>query len=341
MLLCIKREAKMDAKITKQRLTRMLSYDWLKIVGVAAALILVWVLVFTMTATRITPAQQFTVFNYTENATLTDEFYNAYSKAHGDGVFSYEVIETNVNDMTTSGEYAGTILETRVATDEGDIMFVANRPDESTATTNEAGETVYERTQIQTILRAYPTNFYDLDTYFANMKTYLDGYYNGDLVNGKLDEEKVKMDFENRVRANKDKRFKKAEQIEQGKADEVARIQKYRDAYVAFQGYLQAGLVEFVGVELKNENGEAVISGNYALNICPDESKMNKLKDYTFYYKTEKTTAEDGSEVEEKRKTAQDMSVMFFKMSGVEASFEYETLLFLNYMIELSRTDAA
>ena len=331
----------MDAKITKQRLTRMLSYDWLKIVGLAAAMIIVWVLVFTMTATRITPAQQFTVFNYSDNATLTDEFYRVYSKAYNDKVFSYEVIELNANDMTTSGEYAGTILETRVATDEGDIMFVANRPDASTAFTNDAGEVEYERTQIQTIFRGYPTNFYDLDTYFDDLKTYLDGYYNGDIEKGTLDEEKVKTDFENRVRKNKDKRFKKAEQIEQGKADEVARIQKYRDAYLAFQGYLQAGLVEFVSVELKNANGEVVISGNFALNICPDESKMNKLKDYTFYYETETVTAEDGSPVEEKRKTAQDMCVMFFDMPGVEDTFEYETLLFLNYMIELSRTDVA
>ena len=330
----------MDAKITKQRLTRMLSYDWLKIVGIAAALIMVWVLVFTMTATRITPAQQFTVFNYDSNATLTSDFYNVYQKAHNDKVFSYEVIETNVNDMTTSGEYAGTILETRVATDEGDIMFVANRPDEASAIKNEAGETVYERTHIQTIFRAYPANFYDLDAYFENMKTYLDGYYNGDIENGTLDEEKVKTDFETRVRANKDKRFKKPAQIEQGKADEIARIKKYRDAYVAFQGYLQSGLVEFVKVELKNEKGDVVIDGNFALNICPDESKMAKLKDYTYYLKTETTTDENGEQVEEKRKTAQDMCVMFFKMKGVEATFEYETLLFLNYMIETARTDA-
>lgn len=331
----------MDAKITKQRLARMLSYDWLKIVGFAAVLILVWVLVFTMTATRITPAQQFTVFNYHANASLSNGFYDTYTKAHSDGVFSYEVIETNVNDMTTSGEYAGTILETRVATDEGDIMFIPNTPDLSSATTDEAGNTVYQRSHIQTVLRGYPANFYDFDDYFAEMKAYLDGYYNGDLVSGALDEEKVKADFENRIRENKDKRFKKDVQIEQGKKDEIARIQKYRDAFVAFQDYLQAGLVRFESVELKNENGEAVISGNYALNICPDESKMSKLKDYTYYLATETVTAEDGTQSEEKRKTAQDMCVMFFKMKGVEKSFEYETLLFLNYMIENCRTDAA
>ena len=57
----------MDAKITKTRLSRLLSYDWLKIVGVIAGVILVWSLIFTMTATRITPAQQFHVLNYVGN----------------------------------------------------------------------------------------------------------------------------------------------------------------------------------------------------------------------------------------------------------------------------------
>ena len=37
----------MDAKITKTRLAQMLSYDWLKIVGCALAVIFVWVLIFT------------------------------------------------------------------------------------------------------------------------------------------------------------------------------------------------------------------------------------------------------------------------------------------------------
>ncbi len=46
----------MDAKITKKRLGAMLSYDWLKIVGVAAAIIVVWMLIFQMTATRIMPS---------------------------------------------------------------------------------------------------------------------------------------------------------------------------------------------------------------------------------------------------------------------------------------------
>ena len=45
----------MDAKITKKRLNILLSYDWIKIILLAVAAILVWSLIFTMTATRVTP----------------------------------------------------------------------------------------------------------------------------------------------------------------------------------------------------------------------------------------------------------------------------------------------
>ena len=110
----------MDAKITKKRIGRLLSYDWIKIVALAVAAIVLWSLIFTMTATRITPAQQFTVFNYRCNRTLTDTYYDSFDSALSgkNKIFSYEVIEGTTNDLTTAGEYASTLLEARTATEE-------------------------------------------------------------------------------------------------------------------------------------------------------------------------------------------------------------------------------
>ena len=85
----------MDAKITKLRLSRMLSYDWLKIIGTAAAAIVVWVLIFTMTATAITPAQTFTVGNYLGNVTFSDEFSKAFNNAYNDNVFTGEILDVD------------------------------------------------------------------------------------------------------------------------------------------------------------------------------------------------------------------------------------------------------
>lgn len=54
----------MDAKITKQRLGLLLSYDWIKILGICAAAVLVWALLFTTMATRATNGQSFEMYLY-------------------------------------------------------------------------------------------------------------------------------------------------------------------------------------------------------------------------------------------------------------------------------------
>ena len=139
----------MDAKITKLRLSRMLAYDWLKIIGTAAAVIIVWVLIFTMTATRITPAQTFTVANYIGNNGLTSGgFSKSINQAFSNNVFTGEVMEFTTVDLTTAGDIAGQLLEARVTTNEGDVMFVSQQPNPDTAytvqTTDENGQTVEE-----------------------------------------------------------------------------------------------------------------------------------------------------------------------------------------------------
>ena len=336
----------MDAKITKKRLAGMLSYDWIKIVALSVAAIIVWMLIFTMTATRITPAQQFTVFNYYCNGALSNTDFSAtYAKAFSDNVFSYEVIETNYNDLVTSGEYASTILQARVSTDEGDVIFIPNIGDEDTQTTDENGETVYESTYLETFFSGYYTSVFNLDPeaedgYFKRMENYLNGFYGGDYENGTLDEEKVKSAFVTRIEKNKDKRFKKEAQIEQGKADEVERIKKYRDALVAFYGYLDEGLVAFTEVAATNGNGDTVRQGKYALDLCPNTDTMGGLSKQ-FYYMTTEDYVSDGETKSRSVRSAKNMNVMFFNMSGTEDSFEYESLLYVNYLIENCRTKTA
>lgn len=335
-----KAENKMDAKITKKRLARLLSYDWIKIVALAIVAILVWYLIFTMTATRITPAQQFTVFNYRCNRTLTDTYYDSFDSALSgkNKIFSYEVIEGTTNDLTTAGEYASTLLEARTATEEGDVILIPNIPDGATATVDEAtGETSYRYSYIETFLFSYFPHIYELkgeNGYFAQLEKLLNEYYKGDYTNeNNLDTEKVERVFLNRAEKNNDKRFKKQAKIEQGIRDEIERIKKYRAAYIEFNEYLTSGLVEFTDVKIVYGEGENDYrEGAYALNICPDETKAEKLKDFFSYTTVEK----DSNDEDVYKATAQDMNVLFFDFDGVEESFQYESLLYVNYLIRSS-----
>jgi hypothetical protein len=144
----------MDAKITKYRLSRMLSYDWLKIVAIAVAVIFAWVLIFTMTATRITTTQSFVVYNYMGNMPVSNtKFYTAYDKAFNSGVFSYEVLEVECYDLPANAEYAYTVLDSHLAADEGDVVLVADIDNKARPYTKD-GKTLYD-SYVQTFIGTY------------------------------------------------------------------------------------------------------------------------------------------------------------------------------------------
>lgn len=328
----------MDAKITKKRLGRLLSYDWFKIIAIAVAFIVFWSLVFTVSSTRITPSQQFTVFNHYANVPLDyGRFDDDFDAALGGGVFSYEVIETDIIDLSQAGDNVYTMCDTRFTTGQGDMMFIPHILD------TEMQEDGIAMSYLESFFARYGgVNGYiqNWDEYMQSARTYLNEYYQGDYVNGTLDKVKAERDFRARAKANKDKRFKKEKHIQKGVEDEFARFEKYRKEFVIFENYLNTGVVKFENVIYKdlstgegyiNETtGEVLVQGNYALNICPDESKMNRLKERVSYT----VAQEDGS----LKYTAQNMCVMLFFLPGMDADFQYETISFLNMVIAASQT---
>ncbi len=325
----------MDAKITKTRLSRMLSYDWLKVIGFSAAAIIIWTLVFTMTETRITPAQQFTVLNYAGNTSLGNKFMDSYQKTLEKGVFSYEVIEANTNDLSLNKEYLNTLLEARFTTDEGDVLYVSLENDPDTAYTDENGETQYD-SYYQTFLNRWFRCVHRLDGengYFAQMKTYLNMYYtNGYEDADSLNTAKVETDFRARIKENKDKRFKKESQIEKGVQDEIARMEKYREALINFNIYLDAGYVQLTegSVTYKLENGEKTYTGMYAINLCPNVETMGGLQEYVSY----RASYVDENGATQYKTTAENMQIVVLDLAGVDPDFKYESLLYINSVIE-------
>ena len=336
----------MDAKITKLRLSRMLAYDWLKIIGTAAAVIIVWVLIFTMTATRITPAQTFTVANYVGNNGLTSGgFSKSINQAFSNNVFTGEVMEFTTVDLTTAGDIAGQLLEARVTTNEGDVMFVSQQPNPDTAytvqTTDENGQTVektkYGHTYLETFLSGYRWRLHNLDlqdenSFFKQMERYLNEYYTGGYTDANsLDEEKVEEAFRARIKRTKDKRYKSEASIQKGIDEAIDRMQKYQKALVAFYGYLDEGLVTLTKTNYTLMEGEQyAFEGTYSINLCPDESSMGKLADVISYSVTH--TTEDGEETYVN--SAKNMNVCLFDLNGEEEEFRYEALLYIVDLIE-------
>ena len=342
----------MDAKITKQRLSRMLSYDWLKIVGTAAALIVLWVLIFNMTATRITAAQQFGVCSYNGNVTISNDFNTMHSKAYTDKIFTGEVLELPTPvDMPASGSAAADVLQARLATEECDVMFVSQQDDVNTSYTEEVVDpvteettkkTLYRYTYLQSFLSDYRYYLHDLSldgekSFFKQMENYLNKYYEGGYEDAdSLNLEKVEADFLARIQRTKDKRYKKQADIDKGLSEAIDRMQKYRTALIAFYQYLEDGVVTLTETTYVDEDDSRYsFTGTYSINLCPStdsEGRMSSLASL-MGYETSYVANEETGEVK-KTLSAKDMNVCLFNINGEEEEFRYEGLLYVVYLID-------
>ncbi len=343
----------MDAKITKLRLSRMLSYDWFKIVLAAAGLIVVWLLIFTMTGTAITPSQKFTVMNYVGNVTFSEEFNKKYNSALFNDTFSYEVIETSIVDLAANESMAFELLLARTTVEEGDVIFVSD--EHELVATNNFVETsngtsyVYEKgdNYLDQFVSNNRGSLFDINVYLTNLETFLNRYYGDYKTVEEPDEQQIRLDFN--FRTKKDKRFRKATARELGVQGEIARIKKYREALIKFNWYRAEKIVDVTETVVEDfyANGQE-FRGTYAINLCPSLDKggrkdvydatkpaMHKLKAAVAYY----PVVED-SEIGFKREmtldaqTAENMNVCLFDFKGVADTFEYESLCYIVYMID-------
>ena len=336
----------MDAKITKKRLAHMLSYDWVKIIGVIVAAVIVWSLIFTTTATRITNTQRFVVCNY-----MGVSFGSAGDLSQQ----SYEIIEAErVDNMRGGDSMFSQLFQANMEVGEGDVMFVADSSVSRTAKLdgdgNEMkdgdGNVIYEyseETYLSQALTYYYHYFTRLDDtdgskgYFTQMKEYLDKFYDltgeeqktyGETVLTKatfdensLNAELAEAEFRARIQANKDKRFKTEEQIAAAIPQEIARIQSYLKAYNEFFAYADNGYIAFTYSTLQLTE-EITVSGTFGINLCPDEQKMGKLKEQFYYVDFDGVL------------TAKNIHATFLGLNGLDKNFQYENIVFLNALIE-------
>lgn len=323
----------MDAKITKKRLSQLLSYDWLKIILTAIGAIIVWELAFTTTATRILPSQNFGVYSYL-GSTGTTRFNNYANLASN---FSYEVIEGSAQDISTGGdEYAFQLMEARLSTDEADVIMVADAPGGYIQYVTPEGEQKTVETYLQDCLYRYYSYAYRLDGedgYLAQMAEYLNSYYGGNYETGVLDEKKVETDFLARVKKNKDKRYKTEAKIQQGLEGEKERLALYRQNLIDFNAYLSAGYIALTETTLHftYENETTTLTGCYSINLCPNEDTMGNLERDIYYVVNDEESGKT-------KTTALNMNLIIVHDVETEKGFEFERLGFVNYLVETHLT---
>lgn len=356
----------MDAKITKKRLSEFLSYEWIKIAAIALAIILFWSLLFSVSGTKLTPDQLFTVINYTGTKT-GDDFSTYTSRLVPDGVFSYEVNEVSVTDLTVeNGTMSGTLLDSRLSTGEGDVLFAAD-------VLNKKGKRVQLDAQDNPVVGAdgkyvevESTYLYDFlisrynqcvmpvedviineglpsERTVKGVVTVVDEYLGRffDKNGGKydetsLDKEAAERDFRARVAATKDKRFRNEQLLAEGVKKEETRLVRYCEAFNAFNQYLQDGVIQTTQSTLAfpTDDGDYfIVKGNYSLNLCPTTGayagKMSDVQKAVFYYEE---VPEDYKE--EPPRTADDLNLVFLHLQGSKEEYVCERILFVDYLVK-------
>ena len=333
----------MDAKITKKRLGHLLSYDWIKMILAVVLAIVVWSLVFTTSATRITNTQRFVVCNY-----LNTRF--AYTATAYDG-YSLEIIEAEVVDQMRGGEQTFyDIFNGNMEIGEGDVMMVADTPMSRTEKKDAQGNPVldgegkptyeYGESYYANMLTRMHFRLSRMDDegasegYFSQMKSYLGRFY--EIENAQaatyegityatfkedtLNVERIESEFRARIKANKDKRYKKEAQIAAAVPQEIERIQSYLAAYKQFFAYVANGDIQFVFTE-QQLSDTVTLRGVYGINICPDETKLSDLKESVYYVDFDGKT------------TAQNMMATFLNLEKLDKNYQYENLIYLNALI--------
>lgn len=230
----------MDARITKQRLGNMLSYDWLKIACTIAAVIAALVLFFTMVGLKPARAQKFYVHLYGalnfggDYTDFTDEL---------DDLLSYDVLDVRVENFGNDF-MAGASYSARRSSGEGSVAFAADY------TSEEGGITPFA--DLITMGMTHPGEaeeslnmFWCMDKYFAELDSYLARFFGEEWRTAPVynaDEAELCFRARNVEGPNNMNRFRSESQIAEGLKEERVRLETLRSDYLWLLDPAKGGL---------------------------------------------------------------------------------------------------
>lgn len=318
----------MDARITKQRLGNLLSYDWLKMLVTIAIFVFLVVLLFTMTATRVTNAQTFTVYAYND-VTAGRDFNSLADKLKDEDVLSYDILETTTEKFSADSQYD--LYSLRRTTGEGTVMFVSDvrvyeTDDDGNPVLDENGDPKIETESALYSLAMGSTvdsedaisgTLYDCKYYIESCAEYLSGFFEGDWeTSNTLDEAAVRASF--LERNSGDKRYKNDEAREKGIADERQRILDLRDDYLVVLQCFENGTFKYTEYTAKNVDGSSFTSV-LGINL----GGLEKIADLAYY------TDGEGNQV------VSNLNLVILYNNFHEANgLRFEPVTFLRYLYE-------
>lgn len=145
----------------------MLTYDWIKIIAIVLASIVLWQIIFQTAKARLTTGQDFGVFYF---STIKNNTANLNALVDEEDCFSYDVLRYYSYFMDEN--YNDYFLQTRASTSEGDIFVVDNvlKPMSETLYLQDAR---YSHSNFKSIVDVETFRFYDYDLLVSDAKNYI------------------------------------------------------------------------------------------------------------------------------------------------------------------------
>lgn len=225
----------MDVKITAKRLKNMLAYEWIKIIAISLAVILVWSLAFTTLATRATDGQQFYIVVYDD--VYDDDTSAVIGDMKDDGALSYDVLKSSPTYITDAGSYSALyMLSLRLSANEGDLLIINATDYVAKDAPSEEGEDSSENTEISDMESVLKSGYVaDFEDFVTSAGEYCKKFTVDASEDGLIDESKVETYFRStRVKSarNYKKTYNTEAKIAQGVKDEIARIRNLQESYL-------------------------------------------------------------------------------------------------------------
>lgn len=292
----------MDAKITRDRLGNLLSYDWLKMIVAIVLAVCALTVFFTTVGTVPTAAQTFTVYAYGE--LFSGEGAGSLTEDLKQDVFSYEILLTEAENFN-GNTYRNAAFTARRTAGQGTVMFLSNhKTGEEETEFEEFFKTALNKTddgeELGMIL--------DTEQYFLDCEAYLKTFFGENWQEGALDSDAAERCF--RARNTGDKRFKSEAQIARGIASEEARLEKLRTDLQFVNEQFESGVLTHITMKSENEYSCAI--------------SMNGLdKIVNLYYYTE-----DGV------KKGDDIALVLFDNGTRTGDMKFEAVSFLKFLVQ-------
>ncbi len=317
----------MDAHISKKRIGHMLSYDWIKIIAIAAAAIIVWSLLFTMLATRATIGQTFYFYYFNDMELKNNEKLNTLDYLKEKNALSYDVLEFTQGSFSDDSQ-TSQAMAAWFSAKQGDILWVSDVKPEP----EKEGEETFSRlqqfaTSYYSILAPLGEDYVDDDgkivkeDYLKTCEKYLAQFYtDGDFREGNLEAGAVENSF--RTRMKKDKRYKTEAQIAEGIKDETARIENLRDSYLNVQKALEVGVLSIKETKIwqdKNNDNNVDDDEWKTVRCAFDLSNLTNITEYI--------TNGD------KDKSNEGICLSVFDWAASQYDLQFEPITYLNFIL--------